>query len=55
VGEAAKGSSEITENISGVAQAASDTSHGIGQTQSAATELEKMAADLQHLVGQFKY
>ena len=55
VREAAKGSSEITENINGVAQAASDTSHGIGQTQSAATELQQMAADLQKLVGQFKY
>jgi methyl-accepting chemotaxis protein len=55
VGEAAKGSSEITENINGVAQAASDTSNGIGQNQSAATEMEKMASDLQNLVGQFKY
>lgn len=55
VGEAAKGTTEITENISGVAQAASDTSHGIGQNQSAATEMERMASDLQNLVGQFKY
>lgn len=55
VGEAARGTTEITENINGVAQAASDTSNGIGKTQSAATELEKMAADLQELVGQFKY
>jgi methyl-accepting chemotaxis protein len=55
VGEAAKGSSEITENINGVAQAASDTSNGIGQNQSAATEMERMASDLQNLVGQFKY
>jgi methyl-accepting chemotaxis protein len=55
VGEAAKGSSEITENVNGVAQAASDTSNGIGQNQSAATEMEKMASDLQNLVGQFKY
>lgn len=55
VGEAAKGSNEITENINGVAQAAKDTSNGIGQTQSAAMELQKMSADLQNLVGQFKY
>ncbi len=55
VGEAAKGSTEITDNINGVAQAAQDTSNGIGQTQSAATELQKMSADLQELVGQFKY
>ena len=55
VGEAAKGTSETTENIDGVAQAAKDTSQGIGQTQSAANELAQMAADLQTLVGQFKY
>ena len=36
-------------------QAAKDTSQGIGQTQSAANELAQMAADLQTLVGQFKY
>ncbi|MBT7180637.1 MAG: methyl-accepting chemotaxis protein, partial [Nitrospina sp.] len=46
---------EITENINGVAQAAKDTSQGIGQTQTAGNELAKMAADLQTLVSQFKY
>ena len=55
VNEAAKGSTEITENINGVAQAAKDTSQGILQTQSAASELAKMAADLKKLVSQFKY
>ena len=55
VGEAAQGTNEITENISGVAQAAKDTSQGILQNQGAANELAKMAADLQVLVGQFKY
>jgi methyl-accepting chemotaxis protein len=55
VGEAAKGSNEITNNINGVAQAAEDTSQGIGQNQEAASELSTMAADLQKLVGQFKY
>jgi methyl-accepting chemotaxis protein len=55
VGEAAKGSNEITDNINGVAQAAEDTSKGIGQNQEAASELSNMAADLQKLVGQFKY
>jgi methyl-accepting chemotaxis protein len=55
VGEASKGSNEITDNISGVAQAAEDTSQGIGQNQEAASELSNMAADLQKLVGQFKY
>ena len=55
VGEAAKGSNEITDNINGVAQAAEDTSQGIGQNQEAASDLSKMAADLQKLVAQFKY
>ena len=55
MGKAAKGTSEITGNIDGVAQAAKDTSQGIGQIQSAANELAQMAADLQTLVGQFKY
>jgi methyl-accepting chemotaxis protein len=55
VGEAAKGSNEITNNINGVAQSAEDTSQGIGQNQEAASELSNMAADLQKLVGQFKY
>ena len=55
IGEAAKGSNEITDNINGVAQAAEDTSKGIGQNQEAASELSNMAADLQKLVGQFKY
>jgi len=54
VGEAAKGCGEITENITGVARAARDTSAGIGQTQKASQELAKMAADLQNLVGKFK-
>jgi len=55
VAEAAKGSNEITDNINGVAQAAEDTSQGIGQNQEAASELSNMAADLQKLVGQFKF
>ncbi len=55
VSEAAKGATEITDNIQGVAQAAKDTSQGIGQTQNAASQLAKMAVDLRNLVGQFKY
>jgi methyl-accepting chemotaxis protein len=55
VGEAAQGANEITENIDGVAQAAKDTSQGILQNQGAANELAQMSADLQNLVGQFKY
>jgi len=55
VGEAAKGSNEITDNINGVAQTAEDTSNGTGQNQEATSELSNMAADLQKLVDQFKY
>jgi len=54
-GDTAKGSNEITNNINGIAQAAEDTSNGIGQNQEAASELSNMAADLQKLVDQFKY
>ena len=39
--EAARGTTEITENISGVTQTDSDTSNVIGQTQSESTALEK--------------
>lgn len=55
VGEAARGSSEISHNIGGVAQAAQDTLSGAAGTETAATELEQMAGELQTLVGQFKY
>ena len=46
---------KIKRSHSGVAQAAKETSSGMSQTQEAATELSRMAADLQELVGQFKY
>ena len=39
--EAARGTPETTENISGVTQTASDTSYIISQTHSESTELEK--------------
>ena len=39
--EVARGTAEITENISGVNQKASDTSNVIGQIQSESTALEK--------------
>ncbi len=55
ISEAAKGSSEIAQNITGVAQAAQSTSGGATQTQSASGELTRMATELQQLVGQFKY
>ncbi len=55
VTEAAKGTQEIAENITGVATAAQSTTQGAGDTQTASGELSKMAAELQELVGQFKY
>ncbi len=53
--DAAKGSADITQNITGVAQAARVTTDAAGQTQESATSLEKMAAQLKDLVSQFKY
>jgi methyl-accepting chemotaxis protein len=54
VGEAAKGTAEIAQNITGFAEAAQSTTQGATDTQAASTELSKMAAELQGLVGQFK-
>jgi methyl-accepting chemotaxis protein len=54
VGEAAKGTAEIAQNITGVAVAAKSTTQGATDTQTASSELSKMAAELQGLVGQFK-
>jgi len=53
--EAAKGSTDISRNIGGVAEAARSTAAGAGDTLKSAQSLEKMAADLQVLVGQFRY
>ncbi|MGO9439166.1 MAG: methyl-accepting chemotaxis protein [Terriglobales bacterium] len=53
--EAAKGSTDISKNIGGVAEAARSTAAGAGDTLKSAQSLEKMAADLQLLVGQFRY
>ena len=52
--EAAKGSTDISKNIGGVAEAARSTAAGAGDTLKSAQALEKMAAELQVLVGQFK-
>ncbi len=53
--EAAHGSSEITKNISGVAEAARSTTAGANDAQKSAQTLERMAAELQGLIAQFKY
>lgn len=55
VSEAAIGESHVTENITSVAQAAKVTSGGAKTTQTAAGELAGMAAELQKIVGVFKY
>jgi methyl-accepting chemotaxis protein len=55
VEDAYKGSVEISRNINHVAQVAQNTASGVSQMQGAAGELATMAAQLQQLVGQFKY
>ena len=51
---AARGSSEIAQNISGIMQAAQITTSGATDTEGAASELASMAGALQNLVGQFQ-
>jgi methyl-accepting chemotaxis protein len=52
--EAAKGSSEVAQNIHGVTEAAQNTSHGATDSQKAAKSLAEMSTQLRELVGQFK-
>ena len=54
IAEAATGSSEIAQNIAGVAQVAESTTAGANDSQNAATELSRMASELQALVGKFR-
>jgi hypothetical protein len=54
VADAAKASTEITQNIAGVAEAAQGTSTGAQESQKAANHLAEMAAQLHRLVEQFK-
>jgi len=53
--EAAHGSTDITRNIGGVAEAARSTTAGATDTQKSAQSLERMSAELQGLIAQFKY
>jgi methyl-accepting chemotaxis protein len=55
VSEAATGSSEIAQNITGVAEAARVTSEGVAGAQQAATEVARMSGDLRDLVASFRY
>ena len=54
VADAAKASTEITQNIAGVAEAAQGTSTGAQESQKAANHLAEMAAQLHQLVEQFQ-
>ena len=55
VTEAATGSMDIAQNITGVARSAADTGTAAGSTSQAAQELARMAAEMQQLVGRFTY
>ena len=50
VTEAAQGAGEIAKNIIGVAQAAKNTSQGARDSQNAAQQLSKMAAELREII-----
>ncbi|HIA04165.1 MAG TPA: methyl-accepting chemotaxis protein [Myxococcales bacterium] len=53
--DAARGSSEIADNINGLAEASSGTAAGVENTILAAHELARVSKQLQHLVNQFTY
>ncbi|SFQ02887.1 Methyl-accepting chemotaxis protein (MCP) signalling domain-containing protein, partial [Geodermatophilus dictyosporus] len=55
VQEAAHGSGQIADNISGVSGAADSTTQALTQTRSAVDELSRMAADLRTSVARFTY
>ena len=55
VTEAATGSADIAQNVTGVARSASDTQAASSSTSQAADELARMAAEMRTLVGQFQY
>jgi methyl-accepting chemotaxis protein len=50
ISDAARGSSEIAETITGAAIAAKSTTEGAADTQSAACELSRMASELKNVV-----
>jgi methyl-accepting chemotaxis protein len=55
VAEAATGSSEIAQNITGVATAAEVTTAGVAESQQAVTELARMSSELHTAVSRFRY
>jgi methyl-accepting chemotaxis protein len=54
VSNAALGAKDISDNVSGVAQAAQTTAAAVTESQAATEDLARMSADLQNLVGQFR-
>jgi methyl-accepting chemotaxis protein len=54
MGEAARGVSDITHNMTGVVSAAQNTTNGASAAQSAAQELSKTAANLQTVLAHYK-
>ena len=53
VSEAAQGSGQIADNITGVSTAAESTTEALTQTRTAVDELSRMAVDLRGTVGRF--
>jgi methyl-accepting chemotaxis protein len=54
VSEASGGTSEIAQNITGVAEAARVTNQGVAETRQATAELARMSTDLSGLVSAFR-
>lgn len=52
--EAARGSGEITQNITAIGTATQATAEAAGHTKTAATELSRMSAELSQIIAQFK-
>jgi methyl-accepting chemotaxis protein len=55
VGEAASGSTEIARSVESVAIVSKDTTKGAASSQMSANNLTQMAAELETLVGRFKF
>jgi methyl-accepting chemotaxis protein len=55
VQEAADGTGQIADNITGVSSAADSTTQALTQTRTAVDELSRMAADLRSAVSTFTY
>jgi len=53
--EGVRGTTEISSNIGGVAEAARHTSSGASDAKNAATELARMASELRRVISRFAY